>query len=298
LAKLDKRVSTKKLSSLGFTQGTQRGWSYTIRSEEDIPDILDQLTLEFQTLDKNDESLNERVLQVQQERKLQAYLIRKRASFLGIFAPLSHSDFVSMFNGALILKSAGFKVLLPFGIIKRGGFLQPLEYVILYDIDLRYTPLNEYIKTLTDSPAIECRSIWKSMGIELGKIHKALGIAGISSTSQVYVNRENPSDVMFKIGKKFQCYPVLTFLRQAEDIAGSNFVYTPIISPLDRLRFLSNYFDILEVSDTEKRETLALVGDMTRHKAAKEWNVFQSDLPKKTTFLNLIRALDRYGQQE
>ena len=142
LVKLDKRVSENKLASLGYKLGNERGWSYTIKEEKFLPDIIDQLTLEFQTLDKSSESEKSKTLHLSQGKHIRANIIRRKASCLGIISPTSHTDYVQMFNGAAILKSAGFPVLSPFGMMKRGGFFQPLEHVILYEIDDRFSPLD------------------------------------------------------------------------------------------------------------------------------------------------------------
>ena len=297
MSKIQKRLSIELFEKLGYSKGSHRGWSYVAHSESELPEVADKTAVIFSTGEPKSPDTPVK-LSLTDGRTFYAYCATRRRSVFGLLSPLSHHPFDQSFKGALLLKDAGFPVLMPFALIRRGGLFEALQQVVLYEHKKNIVPLTELIPSLENTPDIRCREIWRQMGRHLGKLHQSNAIAGIKTATQVFVDSTDISKVSFRVGEGFHLNPVMRFLRECSEISGANFVYGPQIAPLDRLRFFDEYYRFRKVTDSEKRENMALVADLTRKKATENWNVYSGDLPKKTTYLNLIRALDTHGARE
>ena len=139
----------------------------------------------------------------------------------------------------------------------------------------------------------------RGMGAALGSTHARGYVAGITEPAQVFVRRlkKGGVEVALEAGGEFDVRPVLRRAKEYADMAAANFVFDPRIAPLDRLRFFDAYRKARGMDKKEMREFIEGVSEAVRLRAMKEWKIYPTDIPKKTTFLNLIRALDKHSEQ-
>ncbi|GAB4160317.1 MAG: hypothetical protein Kow00107_08460 [Planctomycetota bacterium] len=283
----------------GLKTGHFRGWRHVSRSEKLLPEILDSAAFFLNSEETTQTGRKLGSISVPGGGDIVLHCIRHERKLLGMLAPRSCRQTERAFAGAASLAKAGLPVLPPMALLQRGGLFSPLECILVLKREPGFLCLPDFIRKLTDSPDMKCRAIWRAMGGAMGRVHSKKAILGIASPRQVWMREGDNGqfDVAFEVGEAFQVNSVLRYLREAEDITGANFIFSHKIAPNDRLRFFTSYLQERQLSETEERECLALVSDLTRHKAAKEWKIYQSDIPKKTTYLNLIRALDRHSEQ-
>jgi hypothetical protein len=295
--RIETTVTNSTLAAQGYKQGTVRKWHCWSKTEVDIYSVIDQLSVISKTAHPdasgNGGQMN---LPLTLNNEIQTNVILslpKRG-----FSLLASTPVRKMFHGAVLLQAADFPTALPLAYVYRGGMFSAKEEILLLKIETDFVPLPTFIKSLTGTPDDFCRAIWREMGNLLGDLHSKGIVVGIEKPEQLLVKREG-KNARFQLvaGKNFQFNPVLGFLRQCEDIIGANFVFSPAIAPLDRLRFIEKYAELMKWSDFVLRENMSMIADLTRQKAAKEWKVFPANLPKKTSLLNLIRALDTISQR-
>ncbi len=296
LPEIASRLTKEVLQANNLQQGVFRGWRYISRSEKTLPEIIDNAAVALRTVARAPNSPAFLTLSTGTTVVLRCERVHR--TILGFLTPRTHDRHAIAFTGAASLTAAGLPVLAPYALLSRGGLLSPLESVLVFKRDPSYQPLPEIVKQFTDTPDIRSRALWKAVGRELGRTHQKQAILGLNSPCQIWVkpSADGPA-VLFEVGSAFQVNSVLRYLREAEDMTGANFIFSPTIAPADRLRFLRAYEQERPLSDTEEKETIALVADLTRHKAVRELKIYQSDIPKKTTYLNLIRALDSRFEQ-
>ncbi|MFA4986976.1 MAG: hypothetical protein WC712_10360, partial [Candidatus Brocadiia bacterium] len=295
MTRIPKSADEGMLTALGLQQGSLRKWKYWAKPDFDINVAIDRLAVISQTStamrekQAGDYSVT---LPISSELTGIVYMSTLKAG-LNPFSRLFPSPLRRMLSGAVILNSIDLPAAQPLAYVRRGGVFSTLDELLIVRKNDGYVPLSELVVTLSGAPDPACQVIWSKMGDLFGEIHSRKVIAGIEKASQVLVRMDgNDAKLCLVAGRNFHVNPVIGFLREFEDLVGANFVFSPAIAPLDRIRFLDAYAAKMGWSRAVLRSNLDLLSDLIRLRAAREWKVFTSNIPKKTTLLNLIRALD------
>ena len=287
------------LKNLGFERGSYKGWSYLAKSEEGIPKLIDRASVLLSSTSPNPieacDSCHD--ITLPGNTRCLMYVSSIKGTLLGLLTPTSFQPFKRAFEGSLVMKAMNHPVVEAYALIERGGFLSRLETILVLSVDSGYRNFPVQIPALLDMPFRASNEVYYKIGKALGIIHNSRIIAGIESPNQILVRiDEGNVDVKIIAGKSYQTESVLSEQRECEDLVGANFLFHHAIAPIQRMRLLTAYGRERKYTREQLKTRIAIVADMTRIRALREWKVYPSDLPKKTSYLNLIRALDRHSE--
>ncbi len=294
------RLPAAFFNSLGFSRGVFRDWHYVAEDEEALGEIADKALVLLGGIPENTRSgCVRRAEKTEDGGTLLMRVNRCGKRFMGLFCPLYYLPHIRSFDGGLIMLKEGLPTVRPVAFLERGGGLRPLDTVVAFRLPPGFLPLPEFLASLTRVPDPLCSAAWRGMGAALGSIHAHGYVAGITEPAQVFVRllKKGGVEVALEAGGEFDVRPVLRRAREYADMAAANFVFDPRIAPLDRLRFFDAYREARGMDKKEMREFIEGVSEAVRLRAMKEWKIYPTDIPKKTTFLNLIRALDKHSEQ-
>ena len=302
MKRLPSRPDSSTLKSFGYRKGTHRGWKCISSICDFLPELIDLACVRFEAAESkrvSEDIVRRKDFVLSNGQKLFACLNTSSKKFLNVLSPLSYAPFANRFYGSLLLKSRRIPIITPVALMRRGGGFQKLDSVIVFAPEDGFVEFDDFIASLEGRPDPKCREVFAAIGRVLGEIHNNGAVAGISTPSQIWVRyRKGETEIRLLTGAGFQANPVLPEKRENDDLAGANFFFHSAISPLDRLRLFDNYAKVRGWDGKRVRKTIDAVSDSVRTRALKEWKVYPSDLPKKTTLLNLIRALDRHSEHD
>lgn len=285
-------------SKLGFVTGTYKGWSYIAKSEEGIPKLVDRAAVALSSQSADDTNF------LGAGHEVVLYGDVRCQLYIGVFKPSLKNMFSKKgaapcraFRGILSLKSLQLPIVPAYAYIERGGVFQRHETLLAMIVERDCISVPELVATIADRPFQSVSRTFIAIGKAIAAIHSKGVTAGIEHPKQILVKDKSDSvEAKIIVGPNYQIESALFEQRQLEDLVGANFVFHHSIAPTHRMRMLSAYCTARGMTSEQMKNMIASVADMTRLRALKEWKVYPSDLPKKTSYLNLIRALDRHSE--